>query len=513
MRAEIRGSSSTKQQRRYAPFTRGMRGEENKGVGANVMVCRRDDTSLKKLKGSELVKEVPGVRVFSFQKTNGERQTVRVFENTIGNYRIRFYDEDGTEVIPATDRDYTDTNFDFVQLGTQGYFTSGAIYYWDGSDFTALTNSPTNIKGLALDGYRLACITISGAEFSRGDINTANNWTGGTGELSEGTYNTNISRPSAIVSSSVGVVIMDENGGAELHKVRAKESSQDVSSDTKLDTFVYTGLGVDSQKKLVMGDRYLYGINEDGISEINPITGEAVVLTEAGKIKRYLSNSTITSAKLAYHKREKLLMCLVSSGAQLDTLFMIDTKRQSRDVIVIPRQYYNDLVTHGNYVHMIGNNQIDRVFTNSFIDKDDEKITFRYITEFDSFGNPFVEKIIRGINIFVTAKPNTSFEISAYINGSTEPYISNSFISSTSGSAGDTVSVYGRYILGLGDPISSNISDRIERNTKSFKCNTLAIEVKQVGVNSGFELHDIMVEFKGGRITNDVNLQNNLFTL
>ena len=513
MQAQIIGTASTKQQKRYAPFTRGMRGEENKGVGANVMVCRRDDTSLKKFKGSELVKSVSGVRIFSFQKTDGERQTVRVFENTSGNYRVRFYDEDGTEVIPATDRDYTDTNFDFVQLGTQGYFTSGSIYYWDGSDFTALTNSPTNIKGLALDGYRLACITTSGAEFSRGDINTTNNWTGGTGELLEGTYNTNISRPSAIVSSSVGVIIMDENGGAELHKVRAKESSQDVSSDTKLETFVYTGLGVDSQKKLVMGDRYLYALNEDGIAEINPISGEAVDITEAGKIKRYLANANITNAKLAYHKREKLLMCLLSNGTQNDTLFMVDTKRQSRDVIVLPRQYYNDLVDHGNFVQMIGNTQIDRVFTNTYVNQSDESRTFRYITEFDDFGNPFVEKIIRAINIFVTAKPETNFEISAYINGSTEPLVANSFTTSTNSVAGDTVAVYGKYVLGLGDPISSNKSDRIERNTKSFKCNTLAIEVKQVGVNADFQLHDIMVEFKGGRITNDVNLQNNLFTL
>ena len=513
MRARVGGSSSRIQTKRYAPFTRGMRGEENKGVGANIAISRRDDTAVKKLKGSERIQAQSGVRIFSFQKTDGSIQDVIVKDQGSGNYRVRFYDEDGTETIPSTDRDYTDLNFDFVQLGDKGYFASGSIYTWNGSDLVALTNSPTNIKGLALDGFRIACITTTGAEFSRGDVVSAGDFSGGAGELLEGTYNTNISRPSAIISTGVGVTIMDENGGAELHKVRPKESSQDVSSDTQLNTFVYSGLGVDSQKKLVMGDRFLYSINADGITEINPITGESIVLTEAGKIKRYLGNSNVTNAKLTYHKREKLLMALVASGGQLDTIFCVDVKRQSRDVIVMPRMYYDDIVLHGNYVHLIGKTQTDRVFSNNYIDKYDNPRTFRHILEFDGFGNPFIEKFIRGINVFVTAKPNTSFNVSAYINGSTDIYASNNFTTSINAQSGDTIGVYGKYILGLGDPVSSNISDKIERNTKSFKCNTLAIEVTQIGVNADFQLHDILVEYKGGRMTNDVSMKNNLFTL
>lgn len=507
-RAQVRTKS-------YAPFPFGMRSVDYKGVGANLSVgTRRDNAYLEKSFGDELFKQSGFSDIHfigEFVREDGGHQIVTVGDIN-GDVKFRAYkEEDGTEIIPTSDPTLgpsTNGGYDFVSMSAGNGFLGGSnTYKWDGVDL-AVTNGFTPLY-LEQDGLRLVYGNASNSRFSGSDIQVSNNLTNGTGVDRFGDYNTSIAAVAA-QSLSTGVLFMGQNG-AEVHWVQESRAIEDVSSQTKVPSFFYRGLGVRRNNHLTVAKNFAYFINEEGMQEMNTSSGETINLFDFGKIARYFSEWSLTNSVIAYNSREDLICLQVSTGTANDLMVCVDLKTRERDVFIRRVQPYTSLAQVGNEFYGSFGGQIHRLFS-GFETRDNTATEFDYIIEWDGLESTMEQKFLKKIVVMASLDPLSEMEISAYFDGELDPFYSETFNVDDSGNDRNTTASWGSYTLGGGNFVDNpELSDRIQERRRTKRFQTIAIRVKEVS-GFPFRLHDIRLYYKNrGKVHTAFSMQNTLF--
>ena len=520
--AKILNIAPTKRQRKtYYPFKFMLRSSEYEGKGAALAEnCYIDDARLKKLKGQEAWKDTVDPTQIAwmgeYKKSDGTYQTLYAYLSG-SIYLLKAVDDDGTILTPtggAGDVNFTSILFDIEQIGDTGYIINDSattpMYSWDGAALTAITNAPTNPKYLLRDGNRLATNKVfSGEELP--------DFTEGAGVQADGDYAMSL-EPTGGVKAGAGIIVFGRSG-AEAHKVIPNSASDDVSAKTKIETFSYTGEGIENTHQCVAGKNFVYFFNANGIQEMNPYTGETKNLTDVGNIARRWATYNLSSAFIDYDSKNERIVVVVKTAGQNDTMIVVDIKWKERPISISTGTYFTSSANVNGQLYG-GSSQDGKILKvfESYSNRDAEKLQFRYIIEWDALTNAMLEKRLKRFSIFANLNPQSSFTARLYKNGSQEPIKETTFTASSSletGSLGTTISPWNKYVFNLGGgrdvASASTTTDKIKRVNKTAKVSTYALEIIE---NSFYEfsIYDILVEYKAsGRLAVDSVLPNSLF--
>lgn len=404
--------------------------------------------------------------------------------------------------------------------------TSDYFFKYDGTNFFATSNAPTNPTSISKDGTRASIGFDSPPSgftspliFSRADIVGTNSVTGGANADAEGDYSTALSSIVGIYSAGQGIIAMS-NQGAEAHWAKQLESSTEPSSNTKISSFTYTGRGISDHRRAVVGKRYVYFINTDGISEMNPFSGEITddrPLTDYGKIKRYFKEFSMDNAGIGYSYGEDLVVACVEYDGANDTMIIIDPKRKDRAISVVPDRFYSCFASVNNQLYGggSGNGDIEKIFfgKENLANND---LVFRSIMEWDGFGDEGIEKTLFDVFIFANLSPRSNgMIVKLFFDGSTIPDFEETFTTKDVTNVGSGGDEYSQYTFGRGNSNNEGDknSDKMRRKHKHKRFSTMAIEVYESSGES-FELYNIKTRIKvTDRESRNKSIANSLFSL
>ena len=409
---------------------------------------------------------------------------------------------------------FATTDLFFRQIGDEAYLHTGEssanAFSFDGSTLTAYSNAPVSTRYLLLDGNRLA----SNEEFSSEISATLTDWDGGSGVQAEGAYSAGFTANGGIETSQ-GVLLVGRIG-AQLHQVIPNSASDDVSAQTKINSFSYTGTGVKNTHQICMGKNFAYLINEEGIIEMNPFSGEAQNLVNKGNIQRRWAEYDTSDAIINYDGEKNRLVCLVKDIGQYDTMIVVDLEDNNRAISVQPNAYYTFLVSVNNKLYGLSSNsgKIYQLFESSS-DRDDNALTMDYVMEWDALEGIATENILKQILIHANFDSRSSLRVRVYTNGSQEAIKDETFSGASVLSSGErsVIAVSGFYVSGSGAPAGSSgfLTDQTMKIKKSARIITYTIRLTETSVYP-CTIYDIIVEYKTrNRLSREKVMPNNLF--
>lgn len=407
----------------------------------------------------------------------------------------------------ATDKIY------YRQLGDEAYLAESSVgYSYDGTTLMAVANIPASVRYMLIDGNRIAINEIFSGEIST----TMTDFTAGAGVQKSGRYSTG-GMFNGGIETSAGIILMQDVGG-QLHKVIPNNASDNVSAETKLNQFNYTGQGIKNPDQIVMGKDYCYIVNTKGIIEIDPYTGQSRVLTEDGNIGQRWSEYDVSDAVIGYDSQNNRIVCLVKKIGQYDTMIIIDLDSKERPVSIQPSSYIKNIANVNNQLYA-GSSIDGTVFKlfDEFSTRGDGTRRFRWILEWDALDGIATENIIKEIRIFADLHAQSSFIANLYKNGSHEPIYSETFTSASfqEPSIGNaTIGVSGFYVFALGSrslDITGDSADAMYKIKHNFNLTTFCLEIIEDSVYD-FSIYDIIVEYKTrARLTRQFLQPNTLF--
>jgi len=397
------------------------------------------------------------------------------------------------------------------QIGTKlliGH--KNGAYTWDG-EATAPISGLGSIS-IARDGARLGYITPDGnTKFT--DNDPVSGFTGGTGANADGDYNSGISFPTAIVEGGTGVIIFGKQK-AEAHWVQPNSASDEVSSQTKIESFRYLGKGVSSERFVVSTGNSVGFMNEDGVFLMDPYSGKVTNLIIGGKIERYWKDKIDhTSGFMAFDQENNILIAQVSLDSSQNNVFLaFDLDEKGTPPSIIGDKY----LQHASIVDgkLVGGSSstgdIYKLFY-GFSTPDGGVYKSRYITEFDGLGALQSEKNLIGITFITETSPEATLKLRAYFDNETE-YSLEKTITTKDLTTNALSNVYGRYVFAIGaSDLVNELVIRGERYRAGMRFNTIAIEIIEES-DADFKIYDIMVEYlSSNRISKTMSLKNNLF--
>ncbi len=411
---------------------------------------------------------------------------------------------------------FTTTDLFFRQIGDEGYLhtgeSSGNAFSFNGTTLTAYSNAPVSTRYLLLDGNRLA----SNEEFSSEISTTLTDWDSGTVVQTEGVYSAGFTANGGIETSQ-GVLIVGDMG-AQLHQVIPNSASDDVSAQTKINSFSYTGAGIQNTKQICMGKNFAYIINKEGIIEMNPFSGEARNLVSQGNIERRWSGYDVTDAIIEYDGKHNRIICLVKDIGQYDTMIVVDLEDKNRAISVQPNSYLSYLLNINNQIYGLSSNNgnVYELFESSS-DRDDNALTMDIVLEWDALEGISTENILKQILIHANLDARSSIRARLYINGSQEAIKDETFsgASTSQSSTRSVIAVSGFYVGGLGGRSFSaedGNTDQTMKLKKSARVVTYTLRLTETSVYP-CTIYDIIVEYKTrNRLSREKVMPNNLFT-
>ena len=409
---------------------------------------------------------------------------------------------------------FTTTELHFRQLGDEGYLAtyeaSNNGMSFDGTTLTVIANFPTLARYLLLDGNRLACNELASGAISA----TMTDFNAGAGVLAKKTYSTSLKANGGIETSS-GIILMADLGG-DLQKVIPNAASNDVSAETKLDSFNYTGQGIQNSRQIIMGKDFAYIINTLGIIEINPYTGESKILTDQGNIGRRWKDYDVSTSVLRYDSKNNRIVALVKDVGQYDTMIVVDLD-EGRAVSVQPNSYVECIANINNQLYG-GSSQDGKLLKlfNSYSDRDGNKLALRWVGEWDALEGIGTENILKQILIHANLNSKSEMIVKLYKNGSHEPIKTETFAGSSSQETqgASIFGVMGKYLFGLGGSrttVAQEATDLIRKVKKSTRIVSYTLEIYESSVYN-FSVYDVIVEYKSrNRLSREKVQPNALF--
>lgn len=405
-------------------------------------------------------------------------------------------------------------------IGTYTYIankaTTNNLFTFDGATLIPVVNCPDNPRYMLIDGNAIVINETRSGEVTVSMNVASPDFTAGTGVQESVSYSTGMEANGGTETSS-GIILMGGLGG-QLHKAIPNAASDEVSAETKLNSFVFTGLGVQNTYQIVSGKNFGYNVNENGIHEFNLFSGESRNLVEDGNIARRWKTFDVTEAVIGYDAKNNKIVVLVKSVGQYDTMIVVDLEDQNRAISIQPNSYFQTLVTIDNQLY--GGSSIDGKIYKLFdtiSDRDDNAVRTRWIMEWDELEGIATENVIKQILIYANLNPLSTMKVNLYRNGSHEPAKSETFSGAPAQqqTAGSTIGVSGLYVYALGGGRDANLSvesDIIRKFKKSTRVVTYAIEIIEESVHE-FSIYDIIVEYKTRpRLSREKTQPNFLFT-
>jgi len=512
-------AAENKKRKNYFPFQYLLNSQKFQGQGARVAQnLKLQDGFLQKTKGQKLFKEIAGLKkiinLFSFQNSDGSEQIIYCYKS--GNkYKIKAIKEDGSEITPTNDVEFTSEIFDFVQIGKKGFISNFSattpLFQWDGITLAATSNAPTEIKFLSRDGLRLVAGSGNLTKFSGGEIETNNNFTTGAGVKKNGDYASTLQTPTAAVSANTGVVIFGEFG-AEAHWVQPNAASDDLSDKTKIQNFSFNGRGVSNKKQVCVANNYIYFFNDDGIFEMNPYSGQVINLADTGEIKKIWENTDFSFGSIAYDNKNDFIVIIGKYKAmQNNVMFCVNLNDNKRSISMADNSFFNCLVSGKD--ELFGGSSFDgkiiKIFSGySTVNGNDTY--FRFISERDGFNNSLIAKKIKRIYFFISSYPQVNFTIKLYFDGYNKAAISQTF-STPPQQISTTQQVFGKYVFNFGKKTIENQTESINLSRYRNKFSTFSFEIIESSTHD-FIVHDFLIEYETtGRLLKKIGNRNNTF--
>jgi hypothetical protein len=388
--------------------------------------------------------------------------------------------------------------------------SGGSAKMWNGYGITALSGVGT--ISMAHDGSRIGYIDVDGkAKFT--DNSPTDGFTGGTGANAAGEYNTGIPVCTAIVEGGTGVVLFGERL-AEAHWVEPNSASDEVSSRTKIESFSYRGSGVKNERFVASTGSTIVFMNEDGVFELDPYSGQFVNLIIGGKIERYWKEKIDPSNGFVVYDQENdtILACVALNSPQNNVFIAFDRREKGKPPFFVDNQYLACAgVVNGKIIGGANSGGVTTKLFDKFLVADATTSKSQYITEFDGLGSVQTVKNFQGVNIVAEASPESTVKVKVYFNNETEPSFEKTHLTKDL-TTRDEGAVYGSYVFSVGvSDLTQEPVIRAERQKNGMRFNTIAIEVWEESV-ADFKLYDIILEYKqSNRLSQSVSLKHNLF--
>lgn len=495
------------------------------GVGEQLVENMQLDSGFyRRMYGNTLFKSIASTNringIFSYQKTDGSYQMI-VFYNDGTNNKMRAIEEDGTLVTPsggAGDVNFSSSTIGFEQIGITGYATtkataaSGNLWSWNGTTLTAVTNCPDNPEFLSRDGERLIVSAGGLLHFSQRSTTALTSFTGGTGRNINGNYNISRVNPTSTVKVQAGVVVFFKEG-AEYHEILPNNAGDGLLGETKASAWNYSGIGVSRYNQATVSENYIYIVNEDGIIQIDSLTGQhANLMEQAGSIRKYWDNFDKSDLSIAYAPKSKMILVTVreNGDSSNDRLVCYHVPYSSISKGIKPfyfktnvNPYCLGVVNNEIYYGSHSNGNIYKLFdSDTFRDGDDAIPIARIFREWDSFGGAKIEKRMQRISTFMSISPDSTVETNLYIDGALEPVetlaVTQSDISNTS----SVSHIVGAYLPGVGQEDEVSNSDVIKTEYFNQRFSTYALEVVDSSDNDfrlyGFDIHYTVTGIQNG---------------
>lgn len=462
--------------------------------------------------GAALSEVAVGDSIFSDGEYSDRVRVLSITDNDNVVLESNYGGAGGSADGKSATKHFSTTRLYLRQLGDEAYLATYEAtdngFSFDGTTLTNVANFPAYARYLLLDGNRLAV----NEEFSQEASATLTSFTGGSGVQVSGAYATSLTANGGI-ETSAGIILMGDMIG-ELHKVIPNNSSNDVSAETKLNSFNYTGQGIQNAYQIIMGKNFAYIINTKGIVEINPFSGESRILTDDGNIRRRWAKYDVEDAIINYDSKDNKIVGLVKDVGQYDTLVLIDLDFKERPVSVQPNSFIESIANINNQLY--GGSSIDgkilKMF-NTYSDRDDNPLQFRWILEWDALEGISTENVLKQLRIHHNLNSKSQATLKLYKNGSQEPIVTKVIQGSSSqeSQVASVIGTSGFYLSGLGGnrlAAAEESTDLISKLRKTARVVTYTLEILEESVYN-YKVYDVIVEFKSRSILTREKVQPN----
>lgn len=510
----------------------GMRTVQFNGVGEQLVENMYIDSAVyRKMEGnSVLVDTGVDTDIMDIFHYKNDTQNQLVFTYKDGsNYKLRAYNlGDGTISTPtggAGDVAFTSSDFSFVQLGLFGYIANDSattqLYKWDGTQLVVVTNAPTNIIFLTKEGRRLVAGREGFVEFSSRITTDASitNWTGGTGLNAASVYNVaNAGLPKAAVPAQ-GYTVLFWEYGAELHRTEPNNAGDNLSGETRVGGFNYSGAGVDNDKKVVSTPNNIYFVNEEGVWEMSPFSGGAKNLIEnSGAMQRYWDGLDTTDSVIEYYPDKQFVCVHIREQGEgtNDRILIVDVGKDSRPMYFKTKSAGSTLGLVDRELYMGGTKgKIYKLFdSTTFLDGNDGDTKCRVITEWNTVTNSHSYKSFRRASIFANLHPDSSFTINVFQDGFIDvETTSETYQTADVTNDSSVVGQIGKYVVGIGRPNTLDNTDVVKRKRFLSRFITYSMEIVEES-NEDFRINSFTLDYaQRGTDVVDGAMANQLFAL
>ena len=387
--------------------------------------------------------------------------------------------------VAGVNPNFTKKAFYSRSIGGIAYIANGQfLYAWNGTDLLLFdVDTFGEIKGLLVDGRRLVVIGEIKTSFSINDPAQNVVFFGSSGVNSSGDYKTTL-RAKGGIEAGAGIILFGDYG-AESHWVRSNDASDDVSADTKIQEFRYTGRGVSEQNRVTAGRDYAYFLNELGLHRMNPFTGDTKnLMDDAGKILRYFHTLSLAESKLVFSPKEKAIVFSTTDGDGTNDR-LLAFYEDTESFAFKTRVYANGLAVVDNQLYGgEQNGKIVKVWDDSrYSDQNGESYPARIITEWDSITSVHeLKSYLRGNLHFSLSPDSDGLTVNLYFNGSDSVISSSSYTTEDATDTSSAVGEGGIYEFGVGSPDETNNSQNVRRKRWVNSFTTYAIELTEQSI-------------------------------
>lgn len=452
------------------------------------------------------INEVP--YIWEFDKGDGTYQVLAIVKTDTAKWKLRALTQAGAVVVPtggAGDVEFTNGTFSYIQAGLFGYISCNAatnnLYSWNGTLLTAVSNSIANPLFIFKNGGRIATVNAGIATFSSRVFGQITDFkVTATGPDMWNNYTvTNSGSMRGAIDANAGAIIFFEKG-AELHNVYSNNNGDGILGETKTQNWNYGGRGPTNQQNITKSKNFVYIANEEGLIQIDPMTGQSVnLIINGGAIEKKWKTLDYSGMVIQYSQKNEMVCVSTRLSDSAANDFLICYHEPYKKFYIKTNVYAKSLALVGGdlYGGEEGSPYIYKIFDKTtFEDGRSSSPTARIVKEWDSFGAPEYEKRLQRVSTFINMNPVSEAEVNLYKDGSTTAIKTFSLTASDLGGSSSTLAEYGSYISGIGtfDIAESTNQDTQKSLFHPGTFGTLAFELKETS-NFDFRVYNTDVQY------------------
>lgn len=445
---------------------------------------------------------------WEYDKGDGTYQILVIVKTDTAKWKLRAITQNGTVVVPGGgvgDLEFTNGQFGYVQHGLFGYIccksATNNLYSWDGTELTAVSNSIASPEFIFKNGGRIAVVAAGVAYFSSRVWGKITNFkVTATGVDMWGNYTvTNSGAMRGAIDANAGAIIFFEKG-AELHNVYPNNNGDGILGETKTQGWNYGGRGPTNQQNITKSKNFVYITNEEGLIQIDPLSGQSVnLIINGGQIERLWKTIDYSGIAISYCPKQEMILIATRSDGEASNDFLICYHEPYKKFYTKTNVYAKSMgVINGDvYYGEQGGARIFKLFDKStYEDGLGDTPIAKIRKEWDSFGAPEYEKRIQRVSAFLNINPASEAEIDIYKDNSTTAIKTFSVTSADLGSSDTSVKEWGDFISGVGGSETTTAENENVQKSLFFPgaFGTLSFEITENSTYD-FRIYSFMVQY------------------